>query len=71
MNWIEEHSPEEVKGNLKESLSSMIHETDQTLLRILHYPPMTGDEEPGAIRAAAHEDINLITILPSSNEPGL
>eukprot|EP00335_Anophryoides_haemophila_P000226 CAMPEP_0204821402 /NCGR_PEP_ID=MMETSP1018-20131115/14731_1 /ASSEMBLY_ACC=CAM_ASM_000518 /TAXON_ID=46462 /ORGANISM="Anophryoides haemophila, Strain AH6" /LENGTH=32 /DNA_ID= /DNA_START= /DNA_END= /DNA_ORIENTATION= len=32
---------------------------------------MTGDEEPGAIRAGAHEDINLITILPAANEPGL
>ncbi len=32
---------------------------------------MTGDEEPGAIRAAAHGDINLLTVLPSSNEPGL
>jgi isopenicillin N synthase-like dioxygenase len=32
---------------------------------------MTGDEEPDAIRAAAHEDINLITILPAANEPGL
>ena len=41
------------------------------LLRILHYPPLTGDEEPAAIRAAAHEDINLITILPAANEPGL
>jgi len=32
---------------------------------------MSGDEEPGAIRAAAHEDINLLTILPAANEPGL
>ena len=32
---------------------------------------MKGDEELGAIRAGAHEDINLITILPAANEPGL
>ena len=32
---------------------------------------MTGQEEPGAIRAAAHGDINLLTILPAANEPGL
>lgn len=32
---------------------------------------MTGKEEPGAIRAQAHEDINLITILPAASEPGL
>ena len=41
------------------------------MLRVLHYPPLTGDEEAGAIRAAAHEDINLLTILPAANEPGL
>ena len=41
------------------------------MLRILHYPPFNGTEEPGAIRAAAHEDINLLTILPAANEPGL
>lgn len=52
-------------------LKDMIAQSEQTLLRILHYPPMTGDEEPGAIRAAAHGDINLLTVLPASNEPGL
>ena len=25
----------------------------------------------GAVRAAAHEDICLLTLLPASNEPGL
>lgn len=43
----------------------------QTLLRILRYPPLTGDEPADALRAGAHEDINLITMLPSANEPGL
>ncbi len=49
----------------------MINGSEQTLLRVLHHPPMQGDEEPGAIRAAAHEDINLLTVLPAANEPGL
>lgn len=49
----------------------MINDSEQTLLRVLHYPPLKGDEEPDAIRAAAHEDINLLTILPAANEPGL
>ncbi|MCV5373598.1 hypothetical protein OFD18_36005, partial [Escherichia coli] len=53
------------------ALSEMINNSDKTLLRVLHYPPMTGEEEPGAIRAAAHEDINLLTVLPAANEPGL
>lgn len=45
---------------------------ERTLLRILHYPSYAaGEEEPGAVRAAAHEDINLITILPAADSRGL
>ncbi|MCU7553695.1 isopenicillin N synthase family oxygenase [Alteromonas sp. ASW11-19] len=71
LGWIEKHSPDEVSKLYNEPLSNMIKDSDQTLLRVLHYPPLQGDEEPDAIRAAAHEDINLITILPAANEPGL
>jgi isopenicillin N synthase-like dioxygenase len=49
----------------------MIEGSPDTLLRVLRYPPLTGEEEPGAVRAAAHEDINLLTVLPASNERGL
>ncbi|OAJ34376.1 2OG-Fe(II) oxygenase family protein [Piscirickettsia salmonis] len=71
LNWLEAETPAEIREKLSESFASMITESDNILQRILHYPPMTGDEEPGAIRAAAHGDINLLTVLPSSNEPGL
>lgn len=71
LDWVETHSPKEVSQHYSESLSSMIHDTPNTLLRVLHYPPLTGKEESGALRAAAHEDINLLTILPAANEPGL
>ena len=71
LGWVESYAPEEVQEKFSVALSEMINGSQQTLLRILHYPPMTGDEEPGAIRAAAHEDINLLTVLPASNEPGL
>ncbi|GAA0859947.1 2OG-Fe(II) oxygenase family protein [Aliiglaciecola litoralis] len=71
LNWVEKHSPEEVAKLYSQPLSNMIKDSNQTLLRVLHYPPLTGDEEPDAIRAAAHEDINLLTILPAANEPGL
>ncbi|WP_159817486.1 2OG-Fe(II) oxygenase family protein [Colwellia sp. 20A7] len=71
LDWVEAYSPEDVAKNYSQPLSSMIKDTPNTLLRILHYPPLTGDEEAGAIRAAAHEDINLLTILPAANEPGL
>ena len=52
-------------------LSQMLDGSTRTLLRILHYPPLTGTEQTGAVRAAAHEDINLIMVLPGSPEPGL
>lgn len=71
LNWIEQESPAHVSQHYREPLSNMIKDSGQTLLRILHYPPLAGNEEPDAIRAAAHEDINLITILPAANEPGL
>lgn len=71
LGWVEDHSPEETAKNFSQPLSSMIDGSDLTLLRVLHYPPLQGDEEADAIRAAAHEDINLLTILPAANEPGL
>ncbi|AWB67140.1 2OG-Fe(II) oxygenase [Saccharobesus litoralis] len=73
--WVEEYSPAEVKANYSEPLPNMIKDTPNTLLRVLHYPPLTSEQFAGmkdnAIRAAAHEDINLLTILPAANEPGL
>ncbi|NMH63712.1 isopenicillin N synthase family dioxygenase [Shewanella salipaludis] len=71
LGWVEAHSPAEVAARFSMALPDMIKDSQQTLLRVLHYPPMTGDEELGAIRAAAHEDINLLTVLPAANEPGL
>lgn len=71
LDWVEKYSPESIAKGYSEPLSNMIKSTPNTLLRILHYPPISGDEEVGAIRAAAHEDINLLTILPAANEPGL
>jgi isopenicillin N synthase-like dioxygenase len=71
LSWIEQYTPAEVAAKYSIPLPDMIAKSQQTLLRILHYPPMKRDEEMGAIRAAAHEDINLITLLPAANEPGL
>lgn len=42
-----------------------------SILRLLHYPPLPPDRDPRSIRAAAHEDINLITILVSASASGL
>lgn len=45
-------------------------EDGNSVLRLLHYPPVP-DAESGAIRAGAHEDINLITLLLGAEEAGL
>jgi isopenicillin N synthase-like dioxygenase len=42
-----------------------------SVLRIIHYPDLGQDVPVGAVRAAQHEDINLITVLPASTRPGL
>lgn len=41
-----------------------------SILRAIHYPPISNKKTP-AVRAAAHEDINLITLLIGSEEEGL
>ena len=46
-------------------------ENGNSILRLLHYPPVPADADPRAVRAAAHEDINLITILVAANGAGL
>lgn len=71
LGWVETHTPQNVSSGFTEPLSNMIQGSEQSLLRVLHYPPLPNDVDPGAIRASAHEDINLLTILPSANEPGL
>ncbi len=40
-----------------------------SILRLLHYPPIPADAE--GVRAGAHEDINLITLLLGAEEAGL
>ena len=71
LNWIEANTPIAIQNKLSQPLSQMIENSDQTLMRILHYPPLIGNETSGAVRAAAHEDINLITLLVAASEPGL
>ena len=41
-----------------------------SILRALHYPPVRPADLP-AVRAEAHEDISLITLLVGATEPGL
>lgn len=45
--------------------------SDKTLLRTLYYQATDYSKEPGAVRAAAHEDINHITLLVAASASGL
>ena len=68
---INQNLPEEIKKNFSIPLHNMIQNSGQNLLRIIHYPPLLESEDSQAIRAGAHEDINLITLLVAGSEPGL
>jgi isopenicillin N synthase-like dioxygenase len=41
-----------------------------SVLRVIHYPPMPANPVEN-VRAGAHEDINVITLLLGAEEPGL
>ncbi len=71
LSWLDEEMTEDVSSILSEKLKNMMLNSEQSLLRILHYPPLVNESENGASRAAEHEDINLITLLLAGSEPGL
>jgi isopenicillin N synthase-like dioxygenase len=71
LGWLDRATPEPIRKEFSQPLASMAEDSSLNLFRVIHYPPLTGSEEVGAIRAAAHEDINLITLLPASTEMGL
>jgi len=50
---------------------SALAKDGNSILRLIHYPPVGSDSHPQSIRAAAHEDINLITLLPAATAAGL
>jgi|TARA_B110000977_G_scaffold67069_1_gene91132 isopenicillin N synthase-like dioxygenase len=70
-------------GQKKEYFADKVNEGN-SILRVIHYPPLVGQDEDaeatvakiegggkGHVRAAAHEDINLITLLLGADEGGL
>ncbi len=71
LDWIENGLPSDVRERLREPLRETLRDSKRTVLRILHYPPLTGQEEPGAVRAAEHEDIGFLTFLPAATAKGL
>ena len=70
LGWLDRFIPRNTRNNPDLDLAAALADAP-SLLRILHYPPLRGSEPPGAVRAAAHEDINFITLLPVADAPGL
>lgn len=50
--------------------TDMVH-LGNSILRLIHYPPLAKGVPQNAVRSAAHEDINLITILVGATSSGL
>jgi isopenicillin N synthase-like dioxygenase len=71
LEWIQANAPADVTARFTEPLPTMLAGSKQNLLRVLHYPALDEAPEPGAVRAAAHGDINLITVLLAGSAPGL
>ncbi len=57
--------------DLPERVFADMIEWGNHVLRIIHYPPVAGGTEDDALRAAPHEDINLITLLCEATDAGL
>jgi isopenicillin N synthase-like dioxygenase len=60
----------------RETFADMMR-AGNSILRVLHYPPVSPAAQAAApaataaLRAAPHEDINLITLLPEATDSGL
>lgn len=54
----------------KDFFTKMVVEGN-SILRLLHYPPIPEGVDTRCVRAAEHEDINFITILPAATTSGL
>lgn len=71
LRWLEAGTPARTARRWPMPLAEMIDGRTGTMLRIQHYLPLTSQQAPGSVRALAHEDINLITLLPAPTDPGL
>jgi isopenicillin N synthase-like dioxygenase len=60
-----------IAGFLQEPLAAIYQPGGDSILRVIHYPPVPETAPPLSLRAAAHEDINLITLLPTATASGL
>jgi isopenicillin N synthase-like dioxygenase len=57
--------------DVSEDYFAKMIDTGNSILRAIHYPPVGEAPPVGSVRAAAHGDINLITILMGATASGL
>jgi isopenicillin N synthase-like dioxygenase len=57
--------------SLPQNFFAPLIDDSNSVLRLLHYPPVPADADPDSVRAAAHEDINLLTLLVAAQGSGL
>ena len=56
LQWLEGGLPDRVKKVMTHQLPDMLIDSEENLMRVLHYPPIEEKEDLQAERAAAHED---------------
>ena len=66
--WLDETSP---ANWLAARPTSGWISTRQSTLRLQRYLPLDEPLQPGSVRALAHADINLLTLLPAPEIAGL
>jgi hypothetical protein len=71
LGWVEDNTPPEVAAKFSRPLNKMLDGSTRTLLRILRYPPLSGDEEPGAVRARRTATSTCSPSCPRRTSPGL
>lgn len=69
LHILDKHYQEVTGQNLH--FKDSCEDSENTILRVLHYPKLDFPMEIGEVRAAQHEDINHITLLPVATAPGL
>lgn len=57
-------------GKARDYMPTMCRDGN-SIIRVIHYPVCDGFDEPGVMRAAEHEDINIMTLLPEATQSGL
>lgn len=69
LEWIQKELPEDIKFQFSMPLPDMVKDSSSTLFRVIHYPPLSGNVEAGAVRAYEHYDIDLLTVLLTAAGP--